>query len=303
MLDINLIRENPELVRKSLRDRQENPSVVDAALELDSQRRTLLSEAETLKAERNAVSKEIGGLKDASARGAKIEAMRIVGDKISALDKSIEAVESDLNRILSMLPNLPDARTPYGKDEGENVVLKTVGTPRTFDFTSKPHWDLGPALGIIDFERGTKLTGSRFYVLSGAGARLQRALIAWSMGWEPAEAASGSHWMGPYLGHLLEDPYDVVRFVAYRSLRRLPEFSGTDANGRGPGDFVYSFLSPPEERAAARRRAFEIWSRMRGSGKWPAAEAVLTAPNGALRTEVFDRLVRKRDDRRIHLNE
>jgi len=181
MLDLNLIRENPDLVRKALSDRQDKPSVVDSIIALDSQRRTLLSEAETLKAERNAVSKEIGQSKDASARSAKIEAMRIVGDKIATLDKSIEAVESDLNGFLSNVPNLPDARTPYGKDDSENVVLKTVGEPRKFDFTPKPHWDLGPALGIIDFERGTKLTGSRFYVLSGAGARLQRALIAWML--------------------------------------------------------------------------------------------------------------------------
>ncbi len=79
------------------------------------------------------------------------------------------------------MPNIPDPRTPVGKDENENVVLRTIGEPKKFDFEPKPHWDLGPALGIIDFERGTKITGSRFYVLSGAGARLQRALIAFML--------------------------------------------------------------------------------------------------------------------------
>ncbi|MFZ5921938.1 MAG: serine--tRNA ligase [Chloroflexota bacterium] len=181
MLDINLIRENPDIVRKALRDRQENPAPVDAVLNLDARRRSLIGEVEALKAERNAVSKEIGRLKDQAERQAKIEAMRVVGDKIAALDKEVETVEAELTGIMSTLPNIPDPRTPYGKDEGENVILKTVGQLPEFDFTPKAHWDLGPALGIIDFERGSKLTGSRFYVLSGAGARLQRALIAWML--------------------------------------------------------------------------------------------------------------------------
>ena len=181
MLDINLIREHPDVVRKALKDRQEDPSSVDSVLQLDEKRRALLAEVEKLKAERNAVSKEISQLKDTSARQSKIEAMRVVGEKIAALDKEVADVDAELTAIVSALPNIPDARTPYGKDDSENVVIKTVGEPREFDFQPKPHWDLGPALGIIDFERGAKLTGSRFYVLSGAGARLQRALIAWML--------------------------------------------------------------------------------------------------------------------------
>ncbi len=181
MLDMNLLRENPEIVRKALRDRQDDPAPVDSILGLDEKRRSLLSQVEQLKAERNAVSKEIGKMKDATERQSKIEAMRVVGDKIAELDKQVAEVESELNYLMSTLPNIPDARTPYGKDDSENVVIKTVGEPRQFDFTPLPHWDLGTALGIIDFERGTKLTGSRFYVLQKAGARLQRALIAWML--------------------------------------------------------------------------------------------------------------------------
>jgi seryl-tRNA synthetase len=181
MLDINLLRENPEIVRKALQDRQDNPAPVDSILALDEKRRGLLNEVEQLKAERNVVSKEIGKMKDAAERQSKIEAMRVVGDKITELDKVVAEVESELNYLMSTLPNIPDPRTPYGKDDSENIVIKTVGEPRTFDFTPLPHWDLGPALGIIDFERGTKLTGSRFYVLQKAGARLQRALIAWML--------------------------------------------------------------------------------------------------------------------------
>jgi len=181
MLDINLIRETPDIVRKSLKDRQMDASPVDSILKLDEKRRALLGQAEKLKAERNAVSKEIGQMKDAAARQSKVEAMRVVGDQISDLDKQLAEVDNELNALTSALPNIPDERTPHGKDDGENVVLRTIGEPRKFDFTPKPHWDLGPALGIIDFERGSKLTGSRFYVLQSAGARLQRSLIAWML--------------------------------------------------------------------------------------------------------------------------
>ena len=181
MLDINLIREKPDLVRKALSDRQLDTAPVDSILKLDEHRRAILTEAEALKAERNTVSKEIGQKKAAADRQAKIEAMRAVGDKIAALDKEIAEIEEDLRTVAATIPNLPDARTPLGKDESENVVLRTMGEIPKFDFEPKVHWDLGPALGIIDFERGVKITGSRFYVLSGAGARLQRAIIAYML--------------------------------------------------------------------------------------------------------------------------
>jgi seryl-tRNA synthetase len=181
MLDINLIRENPEIVRKALRDRQDNPAPVDTILKLDELRRSLLVEVEALKSERNAVSKEIGKMKDPVERQAKVEAMRAVGDKIAELDKQVAENDASLKALTDIMPNIPDPRTPYGVDDSENIVIKVSGETPKFDFAPKPHWDLGPALGIIDFERGTKLTGSRFYVLSGAGARLQRALIAWML--------------------------------------------------------------------------------------------------------------------------
>jgi len=181
MLDLNLIREKPDLVRTALRNRQMDASPVDEILRLDEKRRSLLTQVETLKAERNAVSKEIGKMKEAGEREKKIAAMREVGDRIAALDKEVADVEADLQAITSIIPNIPDERTPIGVSEDENVVLRTMGELPKFDFEPKPHWDLGPALGIIDFERGTKITGSRFYILSGAGARLQRALIAFML--------------------------------------------------------------------------------------------------------------------------
>ena len=181
MLDLNLIRENPDLVRTALKNRQMDVSPVDDILRLDEKRRSLLTQVEALKAERNVVSKEIGKLKDAAERNQKIAAMREVGDKIAALDKEVTEVENELQALLSAIPNIPDERTPIGASEDENIVLRTVGQLPEFNFEPKPHWELGPALGILDFERGTKITGSRFYVLNGAGARLQRALIAFML--------------------------------------------------------------------------------------------------------------------------
>ena len=181
MLDLNLIREQPDLVRTALKNRQMETSPIDDILRLDEKRRALLTQVESLKAERNTVSKAIGAMKDAAEREQKIAAMREVGERIATLDKEVAEVEAELNSILSALPNIPDARTPIGTSEDDNVVLRTIGQIPEFDFEPKPHWDLGPALGILDFERGTKMTGSRFYVLSGAGARLQRALIAFML--------------------------------------------------------------------------------------------------------------------------
>src|SRR6266498_533798 len=173
MLDLNLIRENPNLIRTALKNRQMEASPVDDVLRLDEKRRSLLTQVEALKAERNAVSKEIGKMKDATEREKKIAAMREVGDKIAALDKEVAQVEAELQTATSALPNIPDERTPVGASEDDNVVVQTIGQLPEFDFEPKPHWELGPALGVIDFERGTKITGSRFYVLSGPGARLQ----------------------------------------------------------------------------------------------------------------------------------
>ena len=154
MLDINLIRENPEVVRDSLRRRQMDAGVVDVLHDLDKERRALLAETETLKAERNRVSKEIGQMKDAAERQAKIESTRELGDKISALDAQVAVVEEKLQALTQVIPNIPDEKTPLGKDEHDNVVVSTYGKMPEFDFTPEPHWDLGPKLGIIDFEQG-----------------------------------------------------------------------------------------------------------------------------------------------------
>ncbi|MBS1250019.1 MAG: Serine--tRNA ligase [Chloroflexi bacterium] len=181
MLDIQLFRDDPQKIREGLRRRGMETAPVEKVISLDAQRRELLQEVESLRAERNTGSKEIGRAKDPTERQEKIEAMRAIGKRIDALDEELSGVDLALDTLLATLPNLPDQDVPLGADESENVIIKTVGEIPSYDFEPKPHWDLGPELGLIDFERGVKLTGSRFYVLNGAGARLQRALIAWML--------------------------------------------------------------------------------------------------------------------------
>ncbi len=184
MLDIELIRREPERVREALRLRQDDPALVDEVLALDERRRTLLRRVEALRAERNRVYREIGRMKDKAAREEKIAAMREVGKQIADLEKALREVEAAFRDKLLWLPNIPHESTPVGADERDNVVVRAWGERRDFaaeGFEPAPHWDLGPELDILDFERGVKLAGSRFYILKGAGARLQRALIFWML--------------------------------------------------------------------------------------------------------------------------
>jgi seryl-tRNA synthetase len=180
MLDLRFIRENPDLVKEAL-VRLNTTAPIDEILSLDEQRRGLLSEVEALRARRNAVSKEIGKMKNGDRRQALIEEMREVGERIKGLDDQVRQVEEQLNDAMLQVPNMPHESVPVGRDESENVVVRTWGQPKEFNFEPLPHWDLGPTLDIIDFERGVKLSGTRFYVLKGVGARLQRALITWML--------------------------------------------------------------------------------------------------------------------------
>lgn len=176
MLDLKFIREQPDAVREAL-VKLNDTAPVDEVLELDSRRRELLSEADSLKHRRNVASKQIGRMKEKDQ--ALIEEMREVGARIKELDSRLSQVEQELQHLLLLVPNMPDPSVPVGRDDSENVLVRTVGDPREFDFDPVPHWDLGPALDIIDFERGVKISGTRFYVLKGLGALLQRAAITW----------------------------------------------------------------------------------------------------------------------------
>jgi seryl-tRNA synthetase len=181
MLDIAFIREQPQKVKAGLESLGADPTVVDEIVALDVRRRELLTEVEELRAERNRVSKQIGRLRDQAEREPLIAAMREVGDRIGGLEEQLRQVEADLQTAMLAVPNLPHDSVPYGPDDTHNAVVGQWGEIREVGFEPVPHWDLGPELGILDFERGVKLSGTRFYVLRGAGARLQRALIAWML--------------------------------------------------------------------------------------------------------------------------
>ena len=180
MLSLQFIRENPDIVRKALRDRQADGGL-DEILRLDQEYRQLLTEWEELKAQRNVLGKQVGSARDAGARQGLIDSTRELSTQIDRLGPDIVFLSKDLKRLLLELPNIPSDDTPVGAGEEQDVVVRSEGEPRAFDFEPRPHWEIGERLGIIDFERGVKLSGSRFYVLSGAGALLQRALIAWML--------------------------------------------------------------------------------------------------------------------------
>lgn len=180
MLDIKFVRENPDLVDKSCESRQNAHWDREKFFELDEERRNVIAEVESLQAERNAVSKQIGLLmregKKEEAEAAK-EQVAANKERIAELDQRRGEVEQELTALVAAIPNIPDASVPYGKDDSDNPEVRKWGEPTQFDFEPKAHWDLGPELGMIDFDRGVKLAGTRFYLLGGMGARMERALI------------------------------------------------------------------------------------------------------------------------------
>ncbi len=179
MLDAKFVRENADAVRSAMSVRGEAWDI-DAFLALDEQRRDLISRVETLQARRNEASKAIGALmkegKREAAEASK-EEVRAINEQIAAFETQMERAEADTRDMLLVAPSIPDVSVPVGVDETDNVEVSRHGEPPTFAFEPKAHWDLGPELGIVDFERGVKLAKSRFVLLGGMGARLERALI------------------------------------------------------------------------------------------------------------------------------
>lgn len=177
MIDPKLVRFTPEVVVDAMRRRHKQIDL-DVLTTLEERRRSALGKAETLKAERNAVSQQIAELKkrkeDASGH---IEAMRRVGDEIKQLDEDARAAEDEFMQLMMAIPNIPDASVPDGADADDNVEVRTWGEPKLPDFPAKPHWELGGALGLLDWERAAKIAQARFSLFMGAGARLERALM------------------------------------------------------------------------------------------------------------------------------
>ncbi len=178
MIDIELIREKPEFVIQSFKRRGKELPLTEIS-DLDQRRRAAITEIDSLRSRRNAVSKDLGQSKDKPAE--LIEEMRNVGSQIKDLEEEERTISGRLNQVMLDVPNLPSESSPDGPDENSNIVIRTVGSIPKFDFNPKPHWEIGENLGIIDFQRGVKLAKTRFYLLKGQGARLQRALISWML--------------------------------------------------------------------------------------------------------------------------
>jgi seryl-tRNA synthetase len=180
MLDLNFVRENLDAVRTALANRAMSTGALDEFATADAERRSVIAESDRLNAERNSASREIGALMKDGQReeaDARRKAVNELKNRIGELDKKRDVAEARMRELLSTLPNLPHASVPVGKDESANVEIRRWGTKPEFDFEPKDHVDLGILLGILDLERATKITGARFAILNGAGARLERALI------------------------------------------------------------------------------------------------------------------------------
>lgn len=215
MLDLQLIRDDPEGVKKAI-ESLGTEAPIDEIISLDEKRRELLQEVEALRHERNVNSKKIGQMKDQEERQKLIDEMGQVNDGIKSFEAQLREVDEALETALYQVPNLPHESVPVSLDEGDNPVIRQEGEPKTaedFGFTPVPHWDLGPDLGIIDFERGVKLSGSRFYVLFGQGSRLQRALIQWMLDYHVREH-----------GYIEVYPPALVREICMWGAGQLPKF-------------------------------------------------------------------------------
>lgn len=200
MLDIKFVREHPDIVDESCAARQNAHWDREKFFELDEERRSTISEVESLLAARNAASKEIGALmREGKREEAEAKKALVAQNKecISELEEKRTTVERELYQLVAAIPNIPDESVPYGKDDSDNPVQRTWGEPTHFDFEPKAHWDLGPDLGIIDFDRGVKLAGTRFYLLGGLGARMERALINYFI--DRHNAAGFKEWWPPVI--------------------------------------------------------------------------------------------------------
>lgn len=182
MLDLKLIRTQPDFVRRQLERLNSTPSLVDTLLDVDAKRRSIRQEMEKTQSELNAVSKTIGRRRGQGEDTSEAEEQaRTLRERIREAESELAPLDDELNDLQLQMPNLPDETVPEGPDDTHNVVVREVGRRKEFPFGPVPHWDVVEKLGIIDFERGVKISGTRFYILKGDGARLQRALTSWML--------------------------------------------------------------------------------------------------------------------------
>ena len=198
MLDIKLLRQDPDKIKEALKKRCSDLDITPA-IELDKQRRDILSNVEKKKAEQNAISKKIPAMKKAGEDTAPIfKAMKELSNEIREDDEKVRIIDAELRDFMLKIPNIPNESCPIGKDDADNIEIRRWGEPRQFDFESKAHWDLGTELDILDFERGTKIAGTRFTVYKGLGSRLERSVIQYFLNTH-TEAAGYTEIFPPFM--------------------------------------------------------------------------------------------------------
>src|SRR6056297_12380 len=235
MLDVRELRMNPEQIKKGMEIRNEDPKQIDEIIVLDEKRREIIQQADELKAKRNQLSKAVAklkssGKKDEAAKN--IQESKNIGNQIKELDDILRDVEVKQEFLLSKLPNVPSEKVPAGKDEKDNQEILKWGKPRGFSFKPKPHWIIGPELGMMDFERASKMSGARFVVLTSSIARLERALINFMLDYHTQQNGYKE----------VNIPYLVKRETMYAT-GQLPKFE-EEAYKTTPDDM---FLIPTAE--------------------------------------------------------
>lgn len=231
MLSLRFIRDHPDVVREAMRKRNED-APVDQLLELDQRRRQILAHLESLRAEQNRASGEIAKVKDKSTVADRITAMRGLSQRIKEMEPTVKEIDEQLSQLLLLIPNIPHESVPVGEDDSQNVEVRRWGQPRKFEFEPLPHWEIGERLGIMDFERAVKISGARFGVLKGLGARMERAIISFMLDLHTQEHGY-TEIMPPYL----------VRRECMLGTGQLPKFE-EDAYRTEPDDL---FLVPTAE--------------------------------------------------------
>ena len=232
MLDIKILRQDPDKIREALKNRC-NDLDISPAIELDKQRRELLTDVEQKKSKQNEITKKVPAMKKAGENTDELfKEMKELSSEIKADDEKVREIDEKLREFMLRIPNIPNSSCPIGKDDTENKEIRKWGTPRTFDFESKAHWDIGTDLDILDFERGTKIAGTRFTVYKGLGARLERSVIQYFLNTHTEE--SGYTEIFP--------PYMVNR-ASMTGTGQLPKFE-EDAYNIKNNDF---FMIPTAE--------------------------------------------------------
>lgn len=235
MLDVKVLRQDMEEVRRRLAHRNEDISALDQFSEVDERRRSVIQEAETLKNKRNVVSDQVAVLKRNKENADQLIAeMKEVNERIKVLDEELRQLDEQLEQILLGLPNLPHESTPIGTSEEDNVVVRTWGDPRAFEFPARAHWDLAQELGILDFETAAKVTGSRFVFYKGLGARLERALMNFML-----DLHTGQH------GYEEVIPPYMVNRTSMTGTGQLPKFEEDAFKLEGPDYFLIPTAEVP----------------------------------------------------------